>query len=86
MTSTYNVSGPVNPNGAIVFTEAPQSLAAGQSPTSTTFTQTFAPGAHGMISYRFDAVSYDFAFAGTDNIHADCTLDNGPVVIRQTTI
>ena len=37
MTSTYNVSGPVDPNGAIVFTEAPQSLAAGESPTFTTF-------------------------------------------------
>ena len=86
MTSTYDVSGPVDPNGAIAFTEAPQSFPAGESPTSTTFTQTFAPGSHGTISYRFDAVSYDFAFAGTGNIHADCSLDNGPVVVRQTSI
>jgi hypothetical protein len=86
MTSTYNVSGPVDPNGALVFTEAPQSLAVGESPTSTTFTQVFAPRPHGTISYRFDAVSYDFAFGGTDTIHADCTLDNGPVVVRQTAV
>jgi hypothetical protein len=86
LTSTYNVSGPVNPNGTITFTEPAQSLAAGASPTFTTFTQTFAPGALGTVSYRFDAVSYDFAFAGTDNIHADCALDNGPVVVRETTI
>jgi hypothetical protein len=86
MTSTYDVSGPVNPDGAIVFTQSPQSLSAGASPTFTTFTQAFAPGPHGTISYEFAAVSYDFAFAGTDNIHADCTLDNGPVVVRQTTL
>ena len=86
MTSTYNVSGPVNPNGAIVFTEVPQTLNAGDSPTSTTFDQTFAPRPHGTISYRFDAVSYDFKFASTDTIHADCTLDDGPVVVRQTDV
>jgi hypothetical protein len=86
MTSTYDVSGPVNPNGAIAFTEAPQSLSAGESPTFTTFTQTFTPGPHGTISYEFDAVSYDFTFASTGPIHADCTLDNGPVVVRQTII
>jgi len=33
-----------------------------------------------------DAVSYDFAFGGTGNIRADCALDNGPVVVRQTTV
>jgi hypothetical protein len=86
MMSTYDVSGPVDPNGAVVFTETPQSLAVGESPTSTTFTQTFTPGPHGTISYRFDAVSYDFAFGGTDTIHAACTLDDGPVVVRQTSV
>jgi hypothetical protein len=86
MTSTYTVGGPVSPSGALTFTEDPQSLDAGDTPTPTTFTQAFTPGANGTISYRFDAVSYDFAFAGTGNIHADCTLDDGPVVVRETAI
>jgi hypothetical protein len=86
ITSTYNLSGPVSPNGALSFTQEPQSFPAGSEPTFSSFTQTLTPGHNGTISYRFDDVSYDFAFGGTDNIHADCTLDNGPVDISQTNI
>jgi hypothetical protein len=84
VTSTYGVSGAVSPSGSISFTQAPQSIPSGGSPTFDTFTQTFTPGPHTTISYEFDAVSYDFKFASTDTIHADCTLDNGPVVVRTT--
>ena len=85
-TSTYNVSGPVDPNGAIVFPDGPQSVAEGDSPTFNTFTQTFTPGSQGTISYQFDAFAYDFHFTGGTNIHADCALDGGPVDVAQTGI
>jgi hypothetical protein len=87
MNSTYSVTGPVTPHGTLTYTETQRPIPAGTEPVSQTFTQTFTPGLFGgPVTYTFTGVSYDFAYYTTDNIHAACTLLNGPVVVGHTNV